>query len=108
VSETARSGPDRPIHRSSKSRSHHAAPSAPARCDRRSVQSSHGTAKARRRLQRLALLWRLRLAAIPADELDRAPGEAYTPREMAFCAVGSTYYADAVGALGAAGAPAAR
>ncbi len=55
--------------------------------------------EARSRLERLAQLWRLRLAAIAPDELDRAEGDAYTPREMAFCAAGSTYYADAVGAL---------
>jgi hypothetical protein len=55
--------------------------------------------EARSRLERLAQLWRLRLAAIPPEELDRAEGDAYTPREMAFCAVGSSYYADAVGRL---------
>jgi hypothetical protein len=55
--------------------------------------------EARSRLERLVQLWRIRLAAIPPDELDRAEGEAYTPREMAFCVAGSTYYADAVGAL---------
>ena len=48
---------------------------------------------------RLAQLWRLRLAQVPPEELDRAEGDAYTPREMAFCAVGSTYYADAIGEL---------
>lgn len=53
--------------------------------------------EARSRLERLAQLWRLRLAAIPLEELDRADGDAYTPREMAFCVVDSTYYADAVG-----------
>jgi len=55
--------------------------------------------EARSRLERLAELWRIRLAAITPDELDRAEGDAYTPREMAFCAAGSTYYADAVGRL---------
>ena len=59
--------------------------------------------EARSRLERLAQLWRIRLAAIPPEELDRAEGDAYTPREMAFCAVGSTYYADAVGDLAAVG-----
>ena len=34
------------------------------------------------------------------EELDRAEGDAYTPREMTFCAVGSAYYADAVGEFG--------
>ena len=53
--------------------------------------------EARSRLERLAQLWRIRLAAIPPDELDRAEGDAYSPREMAFCAAGSTYYADAIG-----------
>ena len=53
--------------------------------------------EARSRLERLAQLWRLRLAAIPPNELDRAEGDTYTPREMAFCAVESAYYADAVG-----------
>ena len=55
--------------------------------------------EARSRLERLAQLWRLRLAATPPEELDRAEGDAYTPREMAFCVVGSTYYANAVGEL---------
>jgi hypothetical protein len=55
--------------------------------------------EARSRLERLAQLWRIRLSAIPPKELDRAEGDAYTPREMAFCVVGSTYYADAVGEL---------
>ncbi len=55
--------------------------------------------EARNRLERLAMLWRLRLTTISPEELDRAEGDAYTPREMAFCAVGSTYYADAVGGL---------
>jgi len=55
--------------------------------------------EARSRLERLAQLWRLRLTVIPPEELDRAEGDAYTPREMAFCAAGSTFYADAVGEL---------
>lgn len=55
--------------------------------------------EARSRLSRLAHIWTIRLASIPADELDRAEGDAYTPREMAFCAAGSTYYAEAVGSL---------
>ena len=55
--------------------------------------------EARSRLVRLAQLWRTRLAAVPAGEMDRAEGDAYSPREMAFCAAGSDYYADAVGDL---------
>jgi hypothetical protein len=55
--------------------------------------------EARSRLTRLAQLWRLRLAGVKPRELDRGAGDAYTPREMAFCAVGSTYYANAIGEL---------
>lgn len=55
--------------------------------------------EARSRLERLALLWRLGLNEVPRTELDRAEGDAYTPREMAYCAVESAYYADAVGDL---------
>jgi hypothetical protein len=55
--------------------------------------------EARSRLSRLARLWRLRLAAVAPADLDRAEGDAYTPREMAFCAAGSVYYADAIGDL---------
>ena len=55
--------------------------------------------EARSRLTRLAEIWRLRLASIPPAELDRAEGDSYTPREMAFCVAGSTYYAEAVGDL---------
>jgi hypothetical protein len=59
----------------------------------------HDLDEARSRLSRLAQLWRLRLAAIAPADLDHADGDAYTPREMAFCAVGSSYYADAIGGL---------
>ena len=61
--------------------------------------------EARSRLERLALLWRIRLGAIPPEELDRAEGVAYTPREMAFCAVESAYYADVVGESPASSPP---
>jgi hypothetical protein len=53
--------------------------------------------EAESRLTRLAEIWRLRWATIPEQDVDRAEGDAYTPREMAFCAAGSTYYAEAVG-----------
>jgi hypothetical protein len=53
--------------------------------------------EAQNRLLRLAQLWRLRLAAMADEELDAADGENYTPREMAFCAAGSSFYAEAVG-----------
>jgi hypothetical protein len=55
--------------------------------------------EARSRLKRLAQLWRTRLAEVPADAMDRAEADGYSPREMAFCAVESGYYADAVGDL---------
>jgi hypothetical protein len=53
--------------------------------------------EATNRLRRLAAIWRLRLTAFSQGDLDRAEGDAYTPREMAFCAVGSKVYAEAVG-----------
>jgi hypothetical protein len=55
--------------------------------------------EARSRLSRLAQLWCLRLAEVAPADLDRAKGDAYTPREMAFCVIGSSYYADAIGEL---------
>jgi hypothetical protein len=55
--------------------------------------------EARSRLKRLAAMWAIRLGALSEQDLDRAEGEAYTPREMAFCAVGSVFCADAVGDL---------
>lgn len=65
--------------------------------------------EARSRLERLAELWKIRLLAIPESDLDRSEGEGYTPREMAFCAVESVYYAEAVGVLSISrGRPAAR
>jgi hypothetical protein len=59
----------------------------------------HDVDEARSRLSRLAQLWQLRLATVAPADLDRAEGDAYTPREMAFCVVGSGYYADAIGEL---------
>jgi hypothetical protein len=55
--------------------------------------------EARSRLSRLSQIWTIRLQSVPPDALDRAEGDGYTPREMAFCAAGSTYYADAIGVL---------
>ena len=55
--------------------------------------------EARSRLERLALLWRIALANVAPERLDRAERDEYTPREMAFCAVASTEYADALGDL---------
>jgi hypothetical protein len=53
----------------------------------------------RNRLLRLGQLWRVRLAALSDEELDRADGSAYTPREMAFHLAESVFYAEAVGEL---------
>jgi hypothetical protein len=53
--------------------------------------------EARNRLLRLADVWKLRLATLSESELDRAEGDAYTPREMAFCVAASAFYAEAVG-----------
>jgi uncharacterized damage-inducible protein DinB len=54
-------------------------------------------AEARSRLARLALLWRIALAKVPAERLDQPAGDEYTLREMAFCAAASTEYADNLG-----------
>jgi hypothetical protein len=59
--------------------------------------SAEDVNEASNRLLRLAQLWRIRLTTIPVVDLDRAPRDAYFSREMAFCAAGSTYYAEAVG-----------
>ena len=40
--------------------------------------------EARSRLNRLAQIWVLRLRSLPTDELDRADGDAWTVREIAF------------------------
>jgi hypothetical protein len=61
--------------------------------------------EARSRLNRLAHIWVLRLRSLPTDELDRADGDAWTVREIAFHIAESAYYANAVGALPVAGEP---
>jgi hypothetical protein len=60
--------------------------------------------EARSRLKRLAAMWGIRIGTMSEQDLDRAEADAYTPREMAFCAVGSIFYADAVGDLASANA----
>ena len=55
-------------------------------------------AEAESRLTRLALIWSARLNGLTPDELDRRDGGAWSIRQIAFH-LGSTYYADAVGAL---------
>jgi hypothetical protein len=61
--------------------------------------------EARSRLGRLAHIWALRLRSLPNDELDRASGDEWTVREIAFHVAESEYYAEAVGALAVAGEP---
>ena len=61
--------------------------------------------EARSRLNRLAQIWVLRLRSLPTDELDRADGDAWTVREIAFHVAESVFYAKAVGALPVAGEP---
>jgi len=61
--------------------------------------------EARSRLNRLAQIWVLRLRSLPTDELDRADGDAWTVREIAFHVAESAYYAKAIGALPVAGEP---
>jgi hypothetical protein len=55
--------------------------------------------EARSRLNRLAQIWALRLGSLPTAGLDRAEGDAWTIREIAFHVAESEYYAEAVGAL---------
>jgi hypothetical protein len=59
--------------------------------------------EARSRLTRLGRIWADRLNTLTPDQLDRSPGEGWTFRQLAFHMAGSTYYADAVGDLSAAG-----
>lgn len=54
--------------------------------------------EARSRLQRLALLWTLRLHQVDDERLDRQEGDAWTLRQVAFH-LDNTYYADPVGTL---------
>jgi hypothetical protein len=61
--------------------------------------SRHDVDEAQSRLRRLAQLWRLRLSAVPASEMDVVKGDEYTLREIAFCAVESRAYADVIGAI---------
>lgn len=55
--------------------------------------------EARNRLERLAVMWRATLAGIPADKMDAAKGEDYTPRELAFHTLESMDYANYLGDL---------
>lgn len=52
------------------------------------------------RLRRLAQIWRIRLRSVRESKMDASEGDDYTLREIAFCAVESGDYADAIGSLG--------
>jgi|SRR5947207_12234199 len=54
--------------------------------------------EARSRLTRLAQIWSLRLRTLDDKRLDRADGDAWTLRQVAFH-LDNTFYADAVGNL---------
>ena len=54
--------------------------------------------EARSRLTRLAQIWSLRLRALDDERLDRAEGDSWTLRQVAFH-LDNTFYADAVGSL---------
>ncbi len=55
--------------------------------------------EARNRFERLAGMWRATLATIPADKMDVAKGDDYTPRELAFHTLESMDYANYLGDL---------
>jgi hypothetical protein len=57
--------------------------------------------EARSRLRRLAQIWMIRLRGVSESEMDAPQGDAYTLREIAFCAIESGDYADAIGSLDA-------
>jgi hypothetical protein len=54
--------------------------------------------EARSRLTRLGQIWSLRLRSLDAERLDRAEGDAWTLRQVAFH-LDNTFYADAIGDL---------
>src|SRR5881628_645563 len=53
--------------------------------------------EAESRLGRLAQMWSIRLGSLSDQALDRADGEAWTARELAFHVAESVYYAEAIG-----------
>ena len=59
------------------------------------------------RIERLAAIWRLRLAAAE-DHLDERPQHDWTIREIVFHVAESSWYAEAVGDLSKVGAEADR
>ena len=56
--------------------------------------------EARSRLNRLSQIYRVRLTALSATDLDRRDGDAWSVRQIAFHLEESLYYARAVGDLG--------
>ncbi|MFN2593931.1 MAG: hypothetical protein ABR579_03465 [Actinomycetota bacterium] len=54
---------------------------------------------ARNRLERLRLMWELRLKSLTDEQLDKRVGDEWTLREVAFHVAESAYYAEAVGDL---------
>jgi hypothetical protein len=55
--------------------------------------------EARSRLERLALIWAVRLRSLTAQQLDQRSGTAWSPRQLAFHLADSAFYADSVGSL---------
>jgi hypothetical protein len=55
--------------------------------------------EARSRLQRLALIWDVRLRALSEQQLDEQTGNAWTLRQLAFHVAESAFYADSVETL---------
>jgi hypothetical protein len=55
--------------------------------------------EANSRLRRLALIWDVRLRSLTDEQLDEAPGDAWTLRQVAFHVAESAFYADSIGAL---------
>ena len=55
--------------------------------------------EARSRVRRLALIWDARLRSLTEEQLDRADGESWTLRQVAFHVSESAFYADSVGRL---------
>jgi hypothetical protein len=51
------------------------------------------------RLRRLALIWDVRLRSLSDEQLDEAPGDAWSLRQVAFHVAGSAFYADSIGEL---------
>jgi hypothetical protein len=55
--------------------------------------------EAKNRLQRLSLMWEIRLSSLDDTQLDEVHGDEWTLRQVAFHVAESTFYADSVGWL---------